>query len=706
MSLINLLIIQSAGSSLGDFTTTQGGSLTIAGDGLSITYTPPADYNGAVPDTFSYVVADVPGAGQPSLAAPTEGDVSISFVSENDPPRTNPDTYSALEGMDLTIPVNGTTSNPGILDNDSPGPSDEVAPPQNQTIELVAGQFPKTTDGNGTVTLSNDGTQLIYTPAPFFSGTDRCEYTVIDRVNGVLDQTANGEVFISVGEVNDSPVFVGVQGNPGQTTIVRDEAKLVSDTVIYQLNTWFTDPDGEDLTFSVTSNDLQVADPTVQDDLLVIEYPAYGFGTAVLTVIASDGITTPTTQLVNVVVNNTPDSPQVIGTLDPQSANEDGIVSADLMNVFLDPDGDSLTFDVARLDSLFNPTAQEIADHPLIDSISFVNGQMEITLKPDQFGTAQIEISASDGESQPVSNSFTLTVDPVPDAPVARPDGYNVPIGSELQVLNVTSGLLRNDSDADGEDFTVDLPLVTPPSMGTLDLNEDGTFVYTNTSGQPGQTDSFTYNIVDSTDMISETVTVTLTLNESEYQNPLADLTEDVTADGFITAIDALRIINFLGRRGAIEVPVSEIGSPPPDFLDVNGSGKVSALDALNVVNKLREINNPGAGEQEIVANPAPVAAAAAVTSSIVSATSSGLPFRNLESVVDEDQEPAQLVDEKRVDSRDRVMASGFEIVPASALRAFESADQLEASTAASDEQTDVALAAVLDQWVVTDRLE
>ncbi len=43
-------------------------------------------------------------------------------------------------------------------------------------------------------------------------------------------------------------------------------------------------------------------------------------------------------------------------------------------------------------------------------------------------------------------------------------------------------------------------------------------------------------------------MTVSLTLNQSRYQNPLQDLSEDVNADGQVSAIDALRIINFLNR--------------------------------------------------------------------------------------------------------------------------------------------------------------
>ncbi len=480
------LIIQSAGSALGQLQSSLGGTLSIAADGMSISYTPPADYNGAVPDTFTYVVADVPGAGQLSLAAATPGEVSITFLAVNDPPRTNFDSYSVAEGTSLSIAINGTPGDPGILDNDSPGPDDEADPPQNQTIELVAGQFPKPTEQGGTVTLSPDLTRLIYTPAPFFSGLDRFEYSVVERVNGVLGQTAPPEeVLIDVGGVNDAPIFVGVEGNTGQTTITRDEAKVVADSVLYDLDTWFTDPDGNDLTYTVSSTNLLVARPTVVGGDLTIEYPSYGFGTATLTVTASDGIAAPTIQLIAVTVNNTPDSPTVIGTLNPLSINEDGVVNANLANVFFDPDQQPLTYKVARLGSLINPTAQQIANHPLVNSITFAGAQMVIQLKPNQFGAVAIEISASDGSSQ-VVDSFTLTVNPVADAPIAQPDGYNVPIGSMLSILNVSDGLLRNDSDDDSDVITIDLPSATSPTRGTLALNEDGTFVYTNTSGLAG----------------------------------------------------------------------------------------------------------------------------------------------------------------------------------------------------------------------------
>ena len=44
-----------------------------------------------------------------------------------------------------------------------------------------------------------------------------------------------------------------------------------------------------------------------------------------------------------------------------------------------------------------------------------------------------------------------MNISPTPDNPVAVADGYNVPVGATLQVLNPADGLLRNDTDADGD---------------------------------------------------------------------------------------------------------------------------------------------------------------------------------------------------------------------------------------------------------------
>jgi hypothetical protein len=349
-----------------------------------------------------------------------------------------------------------------------------------------------------------------------------------------------------------------------------------------------------------------------------------------------------------------------------------------LTGIFFDPDGEALEYFVTRLDDLINPTAAEIAAHPLIERVEFINDQMQIILKPNQFGTVIMEVAATDGLFPPVTNAFTLTIAAVPDAPVARDDEYDVPIGSSLQVLNPLDGLLNNDSDADGDTFTVNV--LTEPTLGTLIANPNGTFTYTNTGGSVGDVDSFTYELIDSTGLTSEeSATVTLNIIRSRYQNPAFGLEADVTGDGLVTPIDALRVLNFIDRRGG-EVSVSNIGAPPPDFLDPNGDGTVSAADALFVINRLRSSSPAGEGE---MMGPA----ASAVTTGFVSSGSINLPSRNLEIT----PEPIN-----GDESRDLVLATGMEISAASNQASVDWVVSGDQAGTTNDDDVDAALSQIL----------
>jgi hypothetical protein len=572
------------------------------------------------------------------------------------------------------------------LDNDTAGPDDEVQPPQSQTISLVAGQFPITTTAGGVVSLTDDNT-LTYTPAARFSGTDTFSYQVMDSEGAV----ASAFVSINVGGVNNEPVFIGINGDSSQTSITRDEAKVQAEQLSFDLTTWYFDPEGDDLQFSAVSSDLSVVSSEVIGDNLILTFQPFSFGNADLEITATDPTGASQVTIVPVEVVGTPDPPSVIGTLNPLSGVEDQIVTADLGGVFADPDQQQLTYLVARIGTIVNPTAEQIASHPLVNSIGFVGDQLQIQLKQDQFGTADIEIAATDGSFR-VSDSFTLTISPVADNPIATSDGYNVPVGSTLQILNPSDGLLRNDFDADGDAVSVDLTSVSDPLFGSVDVGTDGTFRYTSNTGDLGDVDQFTYRVLDATGRSSGTVTVSLTLNQSRYQNPLTDLSEDVNADGQISAIDALRIINFLNRElvndSAISVPVSEIGAPPPDYFDANGDGRVSSGDALKVINMLRRINN---GEGESIS----AEAALGVTTSFASGSNAGLPVRNLEPVTTITAE----------DPRDALLAVGLEITAPTTEKAVD-AFSTEPAEASRPESVDEALSLVLGEFTLGEDLD
>ena len=93
-------------------------------------------------------------------------------------------------------------------------------------------------------------------------------------------------------------------------------------------------------------------------------------------------------------------------------------------------------------------------------------------------------------------------------APVAVNDtGYTV---DEDGTLNVAaSGVLTNDSDADGDTLTT--VLVNGPANGALTLNADGSFTYTPDDDYNGS-DSFTYRANDGA-ANSNTATVSITVN-------------------------------------------------------------------------------------------------------------------------------------------------------------------------------------------------
>ena len=88
------------------------------------------------------------------------------------------------------------------------------------------------------------------------------------------------------------------------------------------------------------------------------------------------------------------------------------------------------------------------------------------------------------------------------------------------------------------------------------------------------------------------------TINTRPWTNPLE--ATDVDFSGQTTALDALQVINFLGRSQSLSVelpkPTSASGLPER-YYDVNGSLTATALDALTVINFLALQRLTGQGE-------------------------------------------------------------------------------------------------------------
>ena len=126
-------------------------------------------------------------------------------------------------------------------------------------------------------------------------------------------------------------------------------------------------------------------------------------------------------------------------------------------------------------------------------------GTLTFTSAANSNGVAVVTVQAWDdggtangGTNGSVVQSFTITVLPVNDAPVANDDNYDLGDGV---VLNIPApGVLTNDSDVEGDTLTA--ILVSGTLQGVLILNPDGGFNYTPTNHFSG-VDTFTYRASD-----------------------------------------------------------------------------------------------------------------------------------------------------------------------------------------------------------------
>lgn len=151
----------------------QGGTVEIV-DGKLIEYQPPQDFFGE--EVFTYTINDgIPGNDSTAT-------VMISVAAVNDAPVAADDSYSAVQGMPLSI------SAPGVLANDQDLEGDPLA----------VADF--TQPSYGTLTIAVDGS-FSYQPDPGFVGTDSFRYAASDA----SDFSNSATVTITVAAMQSDP---------------------------------------------------------------------------------------------------------------------------------------------------------------------------------------------------------------------------------------------------------------------------------------------------------------------------------------------------------------------------------------------------------------------------------------------------------------------------------------------------------------------
>ncbi|TWT71928.1 Ig-like domain-containing protein [Crateriforma conspicua] len=143
-----------------------------------------------------------------------------------------------------------------------------------------------------------------------------------------------------------------------------------------------------------------------------------------------------------------------------------------------------------------------------------------------------------------------------------------------------------------------------PRRLATLffEATADGTATFTSSPA-----DSFPFsdtllfrrdNPVPTTQIAFDSTSITIGGGEGESPRQNSTMPVDVNDDGYVTAIDALLVINEISR-GSSSAEGESAGLASRYFTDVTGDNRITALDALRVINHLNRTPQSGSAEGE-----------------------------------------------------------------------------------------------------------
>ncbi|MEW6429395.1 MAG: Ig-like domain-containing protein, partial [Thermodesulfobacteriota bacterium] len=375
--------------------------------------------------------------------------------------------------VDDAFPVQEDTAD-NVLDvlvNDSdPDPGDTIS-----VLSVGPGS------AGGTVTST--ATNVLYTPAPNFHGTEIFTYTIQDSTGN----TAQATVTVTVSNVNDAPVAVDDTATTAEDTPVTTASVLANDT----------DIDGD--TLSVSAADaVSVGGGTVVNNLdgTFTYTPAADYnGGDSFTYTVADGNGGSATGTVTITVTPVNDAPVAVADT-ATTAEDTPVTTASVLANDTDIDGDTLSVSAADAVSVNGGTV-----------VNNLDGTFTYTPALNYNGTDSFAYTVSDGNGGSATGTVTVTVTPVNDAPVAVDDTATTAEDTPV----TTASVLVNDTDIDGDTLSVSAADTVSVSGGPVVNNLDGTFTYTPALNYNG-TDSFAYTVSDGNGgSATGTVTITVT---------------------------------------------------------------------------------------------------------------------------------------------------------------------------------------------------
>ena len=265
-----------------------------------------------------------------TVTAEAKGRATITVTA------SDPGGLSATQSFRLTVP------------NRPPAPVGAIGA---QTIEVgqsitldVAGSF---TDPDGdaltytaassiaaVVRTSTSGSMVTITAAG--PGTATVTITASDDDRA----TATQQLSVTVPQPNRAPRRVG--SIPSRTITVGERATV-------NASQYFSDPDGDVLTYAASSSNGGVAGVSVSGSTVTIT--GAGAGSATITVTARDPGGLSATQQARVTVSQSNRAPRPVGTIPSRTITVGGRTTVNASQFFSDPDGDALTYSASSSNS-------------------------------------------------------------------------------------------------------------------------------------------------------------------------------------------------------------------------------------------------------------------------------------------------------------------------------------------------------------------
>ncbi|CUS40747.1 T1SS secreted agglutinin RTX [hydrothermal vent metagenome] len=366
---------------------------------------------------------------------------------------------------------------------------------------------------NGVATVSGTGLSQVvsYVPNADFNGTDSFVVSVTDDF---LTDTIT--VNVTVNAVNDTPVF----SSAASTTAVEGS--------LYQYAPQIVDADdannGTDLTFTL----VVAPEGMTMSSTGVLQWtPGNGVASADVTLEVADGGedgAVTAAQSWTITVGNVNDAP-TITSLAPTAATE-GVVYEYAVQV-TDPDDDNngtdLTFELTTAPSGMTVSATGLIQWTPANAIT----SADVTL-----------VVRDGGESgaQPATQSWTVTVTPVNDAPTITETTAAITTNED------TSGTVTlNATDIDGDTINWSVGLAAANGVATVSGTGLSQVVSYAPNADFNGTDSFVVSITDG--LLTDTITVNVTVNATNdaptiTSDAVTTATEDEAYSYSATATD------------------------------------------------------------------------------------------------------------------------------------------------------------------------